>query len=667
MQDTFKALKDKYAHLEFSILPLSSALKDNETKRLDSEYFKKEYLENEEAIKSQFQIKNFTNTRIQNIKSLYLNKNFHYLQISDIDTSNGLEFSTTQIDFTDIPDRATYTLHKGDICVSTVRPNRNAVALINHSKRLVGTSGFCILRIKDKTKLAPEVLYIFCKTNFFITKMMRANTASLYPAVIDSDVLKCQIPLFDSSFQADIEKIVKDSHHKLEQSKSLYKEAESLLYESLGIANSSLGNHCVDLANFECSQTPSLASHSKFAKNSTSTSASRRLDERSEVPNTRILVESQGDSAKDSNDSMESTAKSLESSLRGSEATEACVASATHPHLQIHKINPHEVRTLKGVVGGGERLRGEGSDFAIKAPSPLAEKATKDSKNLTESRRSERVESHIESFRESAESTAELESLTFSSDSSTLQNAQPKARQTHTTEALKLTFPHLNFSIKPLSLSLQKSGRLDSEYYQSKYENIEALIKSRLCRRLGDLVSIKKSIEPGSEAYQSEGIEFVRVSNLSKFGISKSDIYLSKEKFGKDLAKIAPQKETILLSKDGSVGISYCVEENLDCITSGAILHLRVKDKKQILPQVLSLILNSITTQLQAERDSGGSIIAHWKISEIENILIPLLDSQIQEQIASKLKLSFALKKEAKELLNLAKNKVEQAIESKIS
>ena len=55
----------------------------------------------------------------------------------------------------------------------------------------------------------------------------------------------------------------------------------------------------------------------KSDKNSTSTTASRRLDERSEVPNTRIFKESMGDSAKDSSDSAESNAESLESSLRG--------------------------------------------------------------------------------------------------------------------------------------------------------------------------------------------------------------------------------------------------------------------------------------------------------------------------------------------------------------
>ena len=42
-------------------------------------------------------------------------------------------------------------------------------------------------------------------------------------------------------------------------------------------SNSSLGNHCVDLQNFECSQTSSLVSHSKFCKNSTSTTANTSI------------------------------------------------------------------------------------------------------------------------------------------------------------------------------------------------------------------------------------------------------------------------------------------------------------------------------------------------------------------------------------------------------
>lgn len=225
-------------------------------------------------------------------------------------------------------------------------------------------------------------------------------------------------------------------------------------------------------------------------------------------------------------------------------------------------------------------------------------------------------------------------------------------------------YPHLNISVRPLSKSLHKSGRLDSEYYQSKYDLMETKIKSFSHKKLGELVSIQKSIEPGSEAYQDEGIEFVRVANLGKFGLSKSDIYLNEQDFSKELKKLAPKKETILLSKDGSIGISYCLEEDLECITSGAILHLKVKDKGEILPQVLSLILNSIVVKLQAERDAGGSIIAHWKISEIEKVLIPLFDFKLQEQIALKIQQSFTLRAKSKDLLQNAKMRLENAIEN---
>ncbi|WP_158655514.1 restriction endonuclease subunit S [Helicobacter marmotae] len=221
----------------------------------------------------------------------------------------------------------------------------------------------------------------------------------------------------------------------------------------------------------------------------------------------------------------------------------------------------------------------------------------------------------------------------------------------------------INYAIKTLKESFLKTSRLDSEYYQTKYEQNEHLKKSKHYARLGDLVEIKKSIEPGSESYRTSGIPFIRVSNLSHFGINQSEIYLDSADFNeKELKNLYPKKDMILLSKDGSIGLAYCLEKDLECITSGAILHLQIKDKNLILPQYLTLILNSLTTKLQAERDSGGSIIAHWKLDEIKNVLIPILNKQIQQTIESKIIQSFALRTEAKILLEKAKAKVECAI-----
>lgn len=223
-----------------------------------------------------------------------------------------------------------------------------------------------------------------------------------------------------------------------------------------------------------------------------------------------------------------------------------------------------------------------------------------------------------------------------------------------------------NIAIKSFSGSFSVSGRLDSEYYQPKYDDIISHIKQTKHDKLGGIVDDKKSIEPGSEAYQEEGIPFVRVSNVSKFEITTPDIHLPYSLFSADeLEALQPQKDTILLSKDGTVGIAYCIKEDANIITSGALLHLTIKSsrKVEVLPEYLTLVLNSKVVQMQAERDAGGSIIQHWKPSEIQEVLIPILDKSTQEQIEAKIKQSFALKEQSKQLLELAKRAVEVAIE----
>ncbi len=66
---------------------------------------------------------------------------------------------------------------------------------------------------------------------------------------------------------------------------------------------------------------------------------------------------------------------------------------------------------------------------------------------------------------------------------------------------------------------------------------------------------------------------------------------------------------------------------------------------------------------MQVEKLSGGAIIAHLKPSDFETFVIPIINPSIQTQIEDKIQKSFQLKKESKELLELAKKAVEIAIE----
>lgn len=220
-------------------------------------------------------------------------------------------------------------------------------------------------------------------------------------------------------------------------------------------------------------------------------------------------------------------------------------------------------------------------------------------------------------------------------------------------------------ALKMISESFLVSGRLDAEYYQPKYDVLFETLGKHSCKLLGGdngIVEIQKSIEPGSEAYQEEGIPFVRVSDVSKFEITEPDLFLSSS-IVENPEVLFPKKDTILFSKDGSVGIAYKVEEDMQIITSGALLHLKVRNTSEVLPDYLTLVLNSPIVQLQAERDSNGAIIQHWKPSEIEKVTIPILDMAIQKDISAKVQDSFALRRQSKDLLEYAKQAVEMAIE----
>lgn len=244
-------------------------------------------------------------------------------------------------------------------------------------------------------------------------------------------------------------------------------------------------------------------------------------------------------------------------------------------------------------------------------------------------------------------------------------NCYREAQRTLVNSVGSISVPAESVSVRNISTSFYTTGRLDAEYYQPKYDALFTALSTIKTKKLGGahgIVNIEKSIEPGSEVYVEDGIPFVRVSDVSKFEISEPEVKLRNDILPNPEV-LFPQKDTILLSKDGSVGIAYKTESTMPVITSGALLHLTVRNKAEVLPDYLTLVLNSPIVQLQAERDSNGAIIQHWKPSEIENVIIPVLDMDIQKEIATKVQESFALRKQSKQLLEYAKQAVEMAIE----
>jgi len=205
-------------------------------------------------------------------------------------------------------------------------------------------------------------------------------------------------------------------------------------------------------------------------------------------------------------------------------------------------------------------------------------------------------------------------------------------------------------------------NRMDAEFFMPKYEKLMKHIMDFSPKKLGAMAKFKKGTEPGSSKYTESGKPFIRVSNLSKFGITTNNQKYLEESLYLKLRKFyEPKKGEILLSKDATPGIACVLKNDIVGIISGGILRLKFDD--DVKKEYIALVINSQIGQMQAKRDAGGAVINHWKPEQIGYMKIPMLEKGIQYKIEQFCLDSFLKREQAKKLLDEAKCKVEDMIE----
>ena len=216
----------------------------------------------------------------------------------------------------------------------------------------------------------------------------------------------------------------------------------------------------------------------------------------------------------------------------------------------------------------------------------------------------------------------------------------------------------LNISIKKHS-ETKTANRIDAEYYQPKYDAILQKITSykggyktisELCSSNKDTFKIVKDNE-----YQYIEIGSISVGNgdITPSILIGSDLPANcKRVLYKDniiVSKVRPYRGAIsIVDKDGYVG-------------SGAftVLKTNIEINKETLCTFLRL---PIMLNLSLKPSTGTSYPTIID-EDILNLIIPLIDKNIQDQIAGKITASHKARQESKRLLELAKSTVENAIE----
>lgn len=194
------------------------------TGRLDAEYYQLKYKNYEAAVFGASNGYTFVKNEFVPVKKSCPRTldNYNYVEIGDIDVGTGSAFANT-VATEELPDNAKIMTQKGDLLVSTVRPNRGAIAILGNGDLLV-SGAFTVLR--EDGDYPKEVLQVLLRTSMYRDWLLRFNVGTSYPVIKDEDVLNMPIPILGDDIKQDVVAKVNESASLRRQSKQLLEYAK---------------------------------------------------------------------------------------------------------------------------------------------------------------------------------------------------------------------------------------------------------------------------------------------------------------------------------------------------------------------------------------------------------------------------------------------------------
>ena len=131
-----------------------------------------------------------------------------YFDIASVDNVEKKIIGYRTYLFAEAPSRARKQVKKGNILVSTVRPNLNAVALFDEETKNIPvvSTGFCVLECKEDT--SPRFLFKYLQSKSFVMAMVSQATGASYPAVSEKIIRDAKLPAYSYEEQIQIANVL---------------------------------------------------------------------------------------------------------------------------------------------------------------------------------------------------------------------------------------------------------------------------------------------------------------------------------------------------------------------------------------------------------------------------------------------------------------------------
>lgn len=216
------------------------------------------------------------------------------------------------------------------------------------------------------------------------------------------------------------------------------------------------------------------------------------------------------------------------------------------------------------------------------------------------------------------------------------------------------------YNIKTLKESFLESGRIDAEYYLPKYEDYFKAVSVYA----GGAIPLSEVCTIEDDSYTpdaKQSYRYIELANIGKSGDITGCLYEKGEDLPTRARRLVTTGDVIVSSIEGSLGSCALVTEDYDhalCSTGFYVVR-----SSQINSETLLTLFKSEPIQQLLKKGCSGTILTGIGKQEFEQIPIPLIRPEIQAEIAQHIQRSFALRKEASQLLEEAKLSVERAVE----
>ena len=219
--------------------------------------------------------------------------------------------------------------------------------------------------------------------------------------------------------------------------------------------------------------------------------------------------------------------------------------------------------------------------------------------------------------------------------------------------------PNHNLTFVKNYSNIEQAVRMDAEYYQPKYEEIEKAIKNNS----SGYSFIKNEFEQNISIFEIDNTRTYRYVEIGSVDVSNG-VITPTEILGAELptnAKRILSKNDVIVSKVRTYRGAVAIVEENGYVGSGAFTVLR--EKGRLNKETLWTFLHSKPLLYWSLKPNTGTSYPVINNEDILNLPIPLLSDNIQSEIQHKILESTNLRNRSIHLFECAKRAVEIAIE----